>query len=627
MPPSPAKTPEPTSVTVPRPTEGGTGDEGKGRGDGSGNGSGSGSGSGSPEGTGPPAPAVTTTSTLPTAVADGAVRDVVAVSGDGQVSLSWSAPQSWKPVTGYSIAGTPGVSPIDLAASETRVTVTGLTNGTEYVFTVIARSDDGNGEPGRSAPVTPAAAAPDAPSNVAATAGDGQVTVTWDPPRRGRFDGFDVQIVPTNGSTLPANPAAADQRQITITGLSNGVTYYATVRARNGARSGTATSSATFVPVGRPGRPSGVNVANTGGGELTVSWTDAPANGSSVTGYTVSAPGLSPITVPGDRRSAVFRGLTIGGTHTFTVVATNSVGDGPIATSSPAVVESLVPGAPSGVSAAAGDGSVTVTWSAAPANGSVISAYRVRNLTTGTTDTVPAAQLEQTVSSLSNGTAYTFEVQAVATNGAAGQPSAATTAVTPVGQMLAPTNVVATVASPVSITVTFDAPAMVNGNPIDHWVVTPDPPMAPVTTTTGSATIANLVPNTTYTASVVAVATSGATSPAATSAAVTTPLDMPAQVTGLRVTSQTINSVRLVWDAMPYAAYYVIDPGDGSTQTQTVTTTIASWNPPNYYDESFMATVTAYSSSGAAAPAASVWYLLPPNPADVCGGNTGKICM
>jgi hypothetical protein len=87
----------------------------------------------------------------------------LAVGGDGQATVSWSAPaDNGSPITGYvvipyvgTVAQPPVVFADDLATTQT---VTGLTNGTAYKFRVAAVNAAGTGA--RSAlsnRVTPAA--------------------------------------------------------------------------------------------------------------------------------------------------------------------------------------------------------------------------------------------------------------------------------------------------------------------------------------------------------------------------------------------------------------------------------------------------------------------------------------
>jgi hypothetical protein len=108
-----------------------------------------------------------------------------AVPGPSKVTVSWTAPSDGgSPITGYRI--TPykaGVAqtPIDVAVLTSK-DITALTNGTAYRFTVAARNAIGLGPASDlSESVTPATV-PGAPTNVKATAGKNNATVTWSPP-------------------------------------------------------------------------------------------------------------------------------------------------------------------------------------------------------------------------------------------------------------------------------------------------------------------------------------------------------------------------------------------------------------------------------------------------------------
>lgn len=69
-------------------------------------------------------------------------------AGNGQVTVSWTAPaDNGAPVTGYTVEMTaPTTQSVTLSAATTRYTFTGLTNDTEYTFTVKAVNAIGAGE-------------------------------------------------------------------------------------------------------------------------------------------------------------------------------------------------------------------------------------------------------------------------------------------------------------------------------------------------------------------------------------------------------------------------------------------------------------------------------------------------
>ena len=193
---------------------------------------------------------------------------------------------------------------------------------------------------GQQQPFTPAA--PGAPTNVIAAAGDSQATLVWTPAADGQLvtsftvhnsfagDGAflpDLFVnAPTGSATVPATTI--------ITGLTNGIAYQFTVAASNSvgtspfsAPSNTITPQALTVP----NSPTNVS-AQPGNGSANVTWTAPASNGGSpITSYTVSAltggapTGLT-VKVAAPGAAASFNGLTNGTTYTFVVSAANSVG-------------------------------------------------------------------------------------------------------------------------------------------------------------------------------------------------------------------------------------------------------------------------------------------------------------
>ncbi|NLK53166.1 MAG: hypothetical protein GX295_12110 [Syntrophomonadaceae bacterium] len=158
-------------------------------------------------------------------------------------------------------------SPVDtVAESVCSCDVTGLTNGTTYYFAVKASNPGGDSGYSNEISATPQASAPGAPTNVAATAGDGQATVSFTSPADnggGAITGYTVTSSPGNITV------AGTDTTITITGLSNGTTYTFTVTASNAAGTGPASAASNAVT---PYKPS----SGGSGGSSTPSTPDAP---------------------------------------------------------------------------------------------------------------------------------------------------------------------------------------------------------------------------------------------------------------------------------------------------------------------------------------------------------------
>ena len=450
-----------------------------------------------------------------------APTNATAVAGDGQTTVSWTAPASdgGSPITSYTVTSSPdGLVTSTPDGTVTTVVVTGLTNGTAYTFTVVATSAAGTSAP--SAPsnsVTPTGVtAPTEPLAVAATAGNGQATASWAPPASDGGSPITSYTVTSSPDGLTATTLDGATASAVVTGLTNGTAYTFTVIATNAV--GDSISSAPSVEV-TPAAPTvsdpPTNVAATAGdAEATVTWTPPASDGGSpITWYTVtsSPDGLTATTLDGTTTNAVVTALTNGTAYTFTVVATNALGDS--AGSAPSLEvtpgPTTVPDPPSTVLALAGDAEATVSWTApASDGGSPITSYTVTPSPGGLTAiTLDGSTTNAVVATLANGTAYTFTV--VATNALGdSNASAPSNSVTPLAATVpgAPTGAIA-VAGDTAATVSWVAPASDGGSPITSYTVISSPDAISATTLDGattSATVAGLTNGTAYTFTVVA---------------------------------------------------------------------------------------------------------------------------
>ena len=188
------------------------------------------------------------------------------------------------------------------------------------------------------------AVAPDAPTGIAAAAGNTQATVTFDDPANATITIYTATSNPAGGLTNTcAGPTACT---ITVTGLTNGTPYTFTVTATNAdGTSLSSVASASVTPATVPGAPTAAT-ATAGDAQASVAFM-APASdgGSAITGYTVTSnPGgfiASGVATP-----LIVTGLTNGTAYTFTVTATNIMGTGAASAASISVTPATVPGAP-----------------------------------------------------------------------------------------------------------------------------------------------------------------------------------------------------------------------------------------------------------------------------------------
>lgn len=229
-----------------------------------------------------------------------------------------------------------------------------------------------------------------------------------------------------NGSNISGATSASYTTPATTTGDS-GATFDVVVTNSSGSvtsstasltvSAGAVAPSITVQPSGQTVTAPGTatfNVTATGTAPLTYQWRKGGVNISGAT----SSSYTTPATTTGDTGSA------------YSVVVTNSAGS---VTSSSATLTvnaaATVPGAPTGVTATAGNASASVSFSAPSSNGGAsITGYTVTSSPGGITATGSAGPIN--VTGLTNGTAYTFTVHATNSVGDSVE-SSASSAVTP----------------------------------------------------------------------------------------------------------------------------------------------------------------------------------------------------
>jgi uncharacterized protein (TIGR02145 family) len=282
-----------------------------------------------------------------------------ATAGDTEATVTFTAPASdgGAAITGYTVTSSPGG--ITATGAGSPITITGLTNGTAYTFSVTATNSVGTGAASAASnAVTPAAPAtapdaPEAPGIGIASAGDGEATVAFTAPTS---DGGETITEYTVTSSPGGVTATGTSSPITITGLTNGTAYTFTVTATNSVGTGAAsTPSNSVTPVAAtvPDAPS-IGKATAGDTEATVTFTSpASDGGSAITTYTVTS-STGGITATGASSPITITGLTNGTAYTFTVTATNSVGTGAASGLSNSVTPATVSSSPQTVTSSTG---------------------------------------------------------------------------------------------------------------------------------------------------------------------------------------------------------------------------------------------------------------------------------
>ena len=196
-------------------------------------------------------PAASTYATKPIGP-PGPPTDVKGILMDrGQVEVSWQGPA----ITGGAVVDQYIVtsSPEGLTCEsfgDLQCTMSGLSNGNSYTFTVIAINAAGQSVASEPSPVALILAGPGKPLNVRATRKDRAVSVSWSAPAS-------TGGTPIRSYTVTASPSgksckATKPTGCTITSLPIGATYIFTVQAKNAKAAGLSTSSN---PITIPGPP------------------------------------------------------------------------------------------------------------------------------------------------------------------------------------------------------------------------------------------------------------------------------------------------------------------------------------------------------------------------------------
>jgi len=163
----------------------------------------------------------------------GPVLELTATAGDGQISLSWTNPtdSDFDHVELWS--GTGGLT--DTRYNETIIpagtVISSLSNGSTYTLLVKSIDTNGNISTGVSTTATPVdSTSPSEVSNLTATAGDGQITVSWTNPTDSDFDHVELWSG-TGGIPDTGYNDTITSSGTVISSLSNGTTYSLLVKS------------------------------------------------------------------------------------------------------------------------------------------------------------------------------------------------------------------------------------------------------------------------------------------------------------------------------------------------------------------------------------------------------------
>lgn len=197
------------------------------------------------------------------------VAGLVAVGGDSQVNLSWSASLG---AASYNVKrATSDAGPYATIGNPTGTsyTDTAVTNGTLYYYVLSAISSS---EGADSAPVTvtPGGTPPPAPSSLVATAGSNQVNLSWN--ASSGATSYNVRRATADGGPFYTVVATVTTTNYADNQAANFATYFYVVSAVNSAGESTGSAQVSATPFGSPPAPGGLSATCTNHTPVLVSW-------------------------------------------------------------------------------------------------------------------------------------------------------------------------------------------------------------------------------------------------------------------------------------------------------------------------------------------------------------------
>jgi hypothetical protein len=338
--------------------------------------------------------------------------------GGGYVTVSYTQPayDGNSPITSYTAVSNPGgITGTVLTALSGSVTVSGLNSSVSYTFSVYATNAAGNGASSGASVVVVPNAAPGVPVLTANRISTTQVNIVFTAPTD-NGSAITSYTANNNPTTVTQSLYQSGGGTFSFTSLSPGINYTFSVYATNAVGSGSAGTVSSYT-ASVPDAPFSASAAPSGANSISVSFFGPYNNGGfAITNYTVtSSPGS--ITASGAGSPITVSGLTTGTNYTFTVYATNSIGNSVPSAASNISTTYTVPGTPTiGTATLASPTTATVSYTAPVSNGSTpITSYTAVSSPgsyTGTLSQAGSGTITVTLPSSTVDVRYTFTVYA-----------------------------------------------------------------------------------------------------------------------------------------------------------------------------------------------------------------------
>jgi hypothetical protein len=172
---------------------------------------------------------------------------------------------------------------------------------------------------------------PPAPASLSASAGNQSVSISFTQSSNGGAAITNYKYSLDGGATFTAFSPAVTTSPVSITGLTNGVSYSIKLKAVNSLGDGADSASITVTPATNPDAPTDLVASYAGSGAVEISFTPGNDEGAAITNYQYSldcgatftplspVDGITPVTITG---------LTNGQSYCIELKAVNSIGAG-----------------------------------------------------------------------------------------------------------------------------------------------------------------------------------------------------------------------------------------------------------------------------------------------------------
>jgi titin len=387
---------------------------------------------------------------------------IVTADGADAVTINFTAADAnGSQVTGYTATAKDltnsgnGGQQATVTGTASTVRLSGLTQGDSYSFTIRAANARGEGAVSVESTAVSTATAPDTPAKPTITMRDRTAEVVFTAPAANGSAITSYTVVATDGTGIDApQTVTGSGSPIRVSGLSYWHAYTFKVSATNAIGTSSASGDTDYAyPLGKPGAATSVtaSVSPVGSSVARVSFSQPEIDGgSTITSYEVTAHDLTDSARGGQKvivgryaTVADFSDLVVGDDYSFSVVALNAIGAGPISDESQTLNLADKPDAPAKPTVTVGAGAAVVSFDAAQSNGAPITSYTVRACGSNNIVATPATPGSVRVTGLRNGDYYNWQVAATNRSGR-GQWSQCSTLVTPVDAPATPTGVTAT---------------------------------------------------------------------------------------------------------------------------------------------------------------------------------------